>query len=138
MKIVRDYLTSEELSFIINTMLEKDTALEREVVKVALVAQLLGEDLGDFKDCNDIYDIVVSNSAIDLSRIVNNYDIIDKIVSEELGVNNIVKDFVKNINEKLDTVVKDTDLNGAIAQLKEIANKNDTKPKSVRGVKNGK
>lgn len=138
MKIVRDYLTSEELSFIINTMLEKDTALEREVVKVALVAQLLGEDLGDFEDCNDIYDIVVSNSAIDLSKIVNNYDIIDKIVSEELGVNNIVKDFIKNINEKLDTVVKDMDLNGAIAQLKEIADKNDTKPKSVRGGKNGK
>ena len=138
MKIVRDYPTSQEIGYIVNAMLEKETALEREVVKVALVAQLVCEEIGDFNDCNDIYDMVVANNAIDLSKIVNNYDIIDKIVSEELGVNNIIKDFINNINEKLDTAIKDMDLNGAITQLKEISDKNDTKPKSVRGGKNGK
>ena len=138
MKIVRDYLTSEELGYIVNAMLEKETAIEREIVKVALVAQLLGEDLGEFEDCNDIYNIVVSSGAIDLSKIVNNYDVIDKIVAEELGVNNIIKDFVKNINSKLDNASKNIDLNGAIAQLKELANEKDIKPKSVRGGKNGR
>ena len=81
---------------------------------------------------------MVSSGAIDLSKIVNNYDIIDKIVAEELGVNNIIKDFVKNINSKLDNATKNMDLNGAIAQLKELANEKDTKFKSVRGGKNGK
>lgn len=138
MKIVRDYLTSEELGYIVNAMLEKETALEREVVKVALIAQLVGEDLGEFEDCNDIYDMVVANNAIDLSKIVNNYNIIDKIVSEELGVSNIIKDFINNINEKLDNATKNVDLNGAIAQLKELANEKDIKSKSVRGGKNGK
>ena len=120
MKIVRDYLTSEELSFIINAMLEKDSALDREVVKVGLVAQLLAEDIGEFNDCNDVYDKVVADDTINLSAIVNNYDVIDKIVAEELGVTNILKEFVKNINDKLDKM-GDIDLNGAIAQLKEIS-----------------
>ena len=48
MKIIRDYLTSQELNYIVNAMLEKETALDREVVKVGLVAQLLAEDIGEF------------------------------------------------------------------------------------------
>ena len=123
MKITRDYLTSQELGFIVNAMLEKDNALDREIVKVGLVAQLLAEDIGEFEDCNDVYDKVVADDTINLSVIVNNYDIIDKIVAEELGVNNILKDFVKDINEKLDNATKNMDLNGAIAQLKEISEK---------------
>ena len=123
MKIVRDYLTSEELSFIINAMLEKDNALDREIVKVGLVTQLLAEDIGEFEDCNDVYDKVVADDTINFSKIVNNYDIIDKIVAEELGVNNIIKDFVAGVNEKLDNATKNMDLNGAIAQLKEISDK---------------
>lgn len=128
MKVTRDYLTSEELNFIVNAMLEKESALDREIVKVGLVAQLLVEDLGEFEDCNDVYDKVVTNSKINFSAIVNNYNIIDKIVAEELGVNNIIKDFVKSINERLDKI-GNIDLNSAIAQLKDMAEK--------EGVENG-
>lgn len=135
MKITRNYLTSEELSFIINSMLDKETALEREIVKVGLVAQLLADDLGEFKDCNDIYDKVVADNTIDLNAIVNNYDIIDKIVSEELSVTNVIRDFVKDINEKLDKM-GDIDLNGAIAQLKEITEKHEQE--KVTPIKGGR
>ena len=134
MKIVRDYLKSEELAFIVNTMLEKDNALDREIVKVGLVAQLLGEDIGEFNDCNDVYDKVVADDTINLSKIVNNYDVIDKIVAEELGVNNILKDFVKDINERLDKM-ENINLDSAIKQLKEISEKQDKPP--VKGGKNG-
>ena len=126
MKIVRDYLKSEELSFIINAMLEKDNALDREIVKVGLVAQLLAEDIGEFNDCNDVYDKVVADDTINLSKIVNNYDVIDKIVAEELGVNNIVKDFVASINQKLDNAMQNINLDSAIKQLKELADKEGT------------
>lgn len=136
MKIVRDYLTSEELTFIINSMLEKETALEREIVKIGLVMQYVGEDLGEFTNCNDIYDKVVADDTIvNLGAIINNYDVIDKLVAEELSVNNILKDFVKDINDKLDKM-GDIDLNSAIAQLKEIADKQETKP-PVKGGRNG-
>ena len=127
MKIVRDYLTSEELAFIINAMLEKDSALDREVVKVGLVAQLLAEDIGEFNDCNDVYDKVVADDTINLSVIVNNYDVIDKIVAEELGVNKILSNFVNDINKKLDEMGK-IDLEGAIQQLKDIADKQGKTP----------
>lgn len=126
MKIVRDYLKSEELSFIINAMLEKDNALDREIVKVGLVAQLLAEDIGEFNDCNDVYDKVVADDTINLSKIVNNYDVIDKIVAEELGVNNVIKDFVVSINQKLDNAIQNVNLDSAIKQLKELADKEET------------
>ena len=127
MKIVRDYLTSAELGFIVNSMLEKDSALDREIVKVGLVAQLVAEDLGEFEDCNDVYDKVVADDTINLSAIVNNYDVIDKIVAEELSVNKILKDFVIDINKKLDEI-GNIDLENAIQQLKEVA-KDETKVK---------
>lgn len=126
MKIVRDYLTSEELAFIINAMLEKETALDREVVKVGLVAQLLAEDIGEFNDCNDVYDKVVADDTINFSNIVNNYDVIDKLVAEELGVNNVIKDFVVSINQKLDNAMQNVNLDSAIKQLKELADKEET------------
>ena len=126
MKIVRDYLTSEELAFIINAMLEKETALDREVVKVGLVAQLLAEDVGEFNDCNDVYDKVVADDTINFSKIVNNYDVIDKLVAEELGVNNVIKDFVVSINQKLDNAMQNVNLDSAIKQLKELADKEET------------
>ena len=125
MKIVRDYLTSTEIGYIISTMLEKESAIEREVVKVALVAQLVCEDIGDFDDCNDIYDKVVADSKLNFSAIINNYDIINKLYAEETGINNIIKDFVNDINKKLDEFTKNMDLNSTIAQLKEIAEKGD-------------
>lgn len=135
MKITRDYLTSAELGYIINAMVEKDSAVEREIVKVALVAQLLCEDIGDFEDCNDIYDKVISDSTINFSKIVNNYDIIDKLYAEETGVNKILKDFIEDINKKIDDSIKNLDLNSVISQLKEIADKGDiinVKSKSVQ------
>jgi len=136
MKIVRDYLTSEELNYIINAMLEKETALDREVVKVGLVAQLLAEDIGEFNDCNDVYDKVVADDTINFSKIVNNYDVIDKLVAEELGINKIAKDFTNIINTKLDMALKNIELNGAINQLKEMKEQENAKP--IKGGKNGK
>ena len=135
MKITRNYLTSDELGFIVNSMLEKETALEREIVKIGLVAQILCDDLGEFEDCNGVYDKIVADNTIDFSNIVNNYDIIDKIVAEELNVTNVIKDFVKDINEKLDKM-GDIDLNGAIAQLKEITEKQEQE--KVTPIKGGR
>ena len=134
MKIVRDYLTSTEIGYIISTMLEKESAIEREVVKVALVAQLVCEDIGDFNDCNDIYDKVVADSKINFSAIINNYDIIDKLYAEETGINNIIKDFANDISKKLDDATKNMDLNGAIGQLKEISEKGDVVDGNVKEI----
>ena len=121
MKVIRDYLTSQELGYIINAMLEKETALEREIVKVALVAQLVCEDIGDFEDCNDIYDKVVADSKINFDGIVTNYYIIDALIAQETGVNNILKDFINDISEKIMKAIENLDLNSAIKELKSLS-----------------
>lgn len=124
MKIVRDYLTSEELIYIIDSMLKLDSAVGREVIKVGLVAQFVCEDIGEFEDCNGIYDKVVSDPTLNFSAIINNYDTIDKMIAQETSVEKILKDFVDSINKKLESM-KDIDLNSVIAQLKELAQKGD-------------
>ena len=125
MKVIRDYLTSQELGYIINAMLEKETALEREIVKVALVAQFVCEDVGDFEDCNDIYDKVVADSKINFDGIVTNYYIIDALVAQETGVNKILKDFVDDMSKKLENSIQNLDLKGVIKELKDVAEKGD-------------
>lgn len=135
MKITRNYLTSEEISYIVEMMLTKETAFEREIVKIGMVAQLLCDDIGDATNCNDIYDKVVADNTIDFDTFINNYRIIDKIVAEEIGVNKILKDFVEDINKKLDESLKNLDLNSVVSQLKEIADKDKTTTK-VKGGRN--
>ena len=124
MKILRDYLTSEELIYIVDSMLKIESAVGREVIKVGLVAQFVCEDIGEFESCNDIYDKVVSDSTLNFSAIINNYDTIDKMIAQETSVEKILKDFVDSINKKLESM-KDIDLNSVITQLKDLAEKGD-------------
>ena len=125
MKIVRDYLTSEEINFIVDSMLKNDDAVAREILKVGMVAQFLCEDLGKFESCNDIYDKVVADSKLNFSEIVNNYNVIDRLYAQETSTEKILKDFVNSINSKLDKSLKDFDLNSLISQLREISEKGD-------------
>lgn len=126
MKIIKHYLTSEELSFIVETILEKDNALEREIVKIGLIAQIVCEDLGEYENCNDIYDIIVKEN-IQFKELINNYDIIDKVVNEELGVNKTIKDFVDNMQEKLNKSLDNFDIDDVIKKLGEVT-KDSPKP----------
>ena len=118
------FLTSEELSYIVTEMLKHDSAIEQEIVKVGMVAQLVVKDLGEYESCNDIYDYVMEKN-IDLTKIVN-YDTIDKLVNEERGVNKIISDFVSEFNDKISETLKDLDINKAVEQLKEIAENDRT------------
>lgn len=120
---IRKYLTSEEINYIINEMLNRDNAFEREIVKVGMVAQLLVKDLGKFEDCNGVYDYVMENN-IDLEKNIVNYSIIDKLVDKELGIDKFMKEFLISFDEKINESMKNLDLNGAIKELKELAEEN--------------
>jgi hypothetical protein len=126
----RKYLTSYEIGFIVNEMLNKDNAVEREIVKVGLVAQLTVKDLVEltdeafkekFEDCNGVYDYIMEK-GIDLTKIVN-YNDIDRLVNEELGVNKVIRDFVVEFENKISKSLEGLDLNKAIGELKELAEK---------------
>lgn len=124
----RKYLTSYEIGFIVNEMLNKDNAVEREIVKVGLVAQLTVKDLVEltdeafkekFEDCNSVYDYVMEK-GIDLTKIVN-YEALDRLYNEEVGVNKILKDFVDDFKNEISKSLEGINLNEAVSQLRELS-----------------
>lgn len=124
----RKYLTSYEIEFIVNEMLNKENAVEREIVKVGLVAQLTVKDLVEltdevfkekFDDCNGVYDYVMEK-GIDLTKIVN-YEALDRLYNEEVGVNRIIKDFVDDFKNEISKSLEGINLNEAVSQLRELS-----------------
>ena len=98
---MKKYLTSNEIMEVVNELTKVDngelvhkTAIERYILKVGMVAQIVLDDMDKFKDCNEIYDYVVEND-IDFEMEVNNYYMIDVLVKEELSTTNVIRDFVK-------------------------------------------
>ena len=115
----RKYLTSDEMAFIISEMLKHDNAMEREIAKVGMVAQLVVKDLGEYKDCNDVYDFIMEK-GIDLTKVVN-YEALDRVYNEEVGINKVIKDFVIDFESKISKSLEGLDLNSAVTQIKELA-----------------
>ena len=98
---MKKYLTSNEIMEVVNELTKAEngelvhkTAIERYILKVGMVAQIVLDDMDKFKDCNEIYDYVVEND-IDFEMEVNNYYMIDVLVKEELSATNVIRDFVK-------------------------------------------
>lgn len=115
MKLNRNYLTSDELVGIVNELVQHESAVEREIIKVGMVAQCLIEEMDEYKDCNAMYDAIMEN-GIDLDFEVNNYYMIDRLVDKELGVDTTVRVFLESLNSKL----QGFDLNNSIEQLKGV------------------
>ena len=124
---MRDYLTSTEIMNIVDELVKVDEegklvhekASEREILKVAMVAQCLcEEEVKDMKTCNDMYDWYVMQS-IDFDFDVKNYGDIDRLVKEELGVNSVVRKLLGDISKKMIRF----DMNNTIEQLKGVINK---------------
>ena len=102
-KNMKKYLTSNEIMEVVNELTKVEngelvhkTAVERYILKVGMVAQIVLDDMDKFKDCNEIYDYVVEND-IDFDMEVNNYYMIDVLVKEELSATNVIRDFVKSM-----------------------------------------
>ena len=100
MKLKRNYLTSEELIFIVENILKAETEVEKEIVKIGIIAQLLIEDLEERDTCNEYFDIVFEN-GIDFSREVVNYYMIDKIVEKENSLYSIIKSLIESLEDSI-------------------------------------
>ena len=116
MKLKRNYLTSDELVGIVNELVQHESAVEREIIKVGMVAQcLIDGGMKEYKDCNAMYDTIMEN-GIELDMEVSNYYMIDKLVNKELGVDTTVRVFLESLNSKL----QGFDLTDSIEQLKGV------------------
>lgn len=127
MKLKKNYLTSEELIFIINEMEKVETNIEREIIKVGLVYQMLVEDLEELEDCNAYYDAYVSQKEIWFESDVTNYCDIDMIVSKDLGTEKILKDFLVEISDKIDNVMKNINTQELLGQMKDLVENGKTR-----------
>lgn len=118
---IRKYLTNDELSYIVSEATKHDNAVEREIVKVGMVAQLVVKNLGEFEDCNGVYDYVMEK-GIDLNQIVN-YKTLENLIEAETGMTKIIRDFVNDVTEKINKSIENLDLNSVVTQLEQISNK---------------
>lgn len=126
MKIIKKYLTSEELAFIVNTINQEEDLVAKEILKVALVAQCCIDEFQEIEKgttCNDIYDKIVSYDECDMIGTmctqINNWHVIDNCCNNEIV--DLVANFLSVIGSKVDKLVDNIDngaLQNSIEQLK--------------------
>ena len=122
---MKKYLTSNEIMEVVNELTKVDngelvhkTAVERYILKVGMVAQIVLDDMDKFKDCNEIYDYVVEND-IDFEMEVNNYYMIDVLVKEELSATNVIRDFVKYMEVSMKDLPNTLNLEQTLAKFRD-------------------
>ena len=126
-KLNRNYLTSEEIAYISNEMINANSEFERIMIKWGIVGQFLYDFGEDFKvtddtTTNDIYNYMVSN-GVDIMRDVENIYHLDNIVDVELGTTKTIEKVLNEIVDRLDESMKNVDPKELIVELNKINNK---------------
>lgn len=126
-KLNRTYLTSDEIAYISNEMINANSEFERIMIKWGLIGQFL-YDFGDGFEVvndtttNDIYNYMVSN-GVDIMKDVDNICHIDNIVDTELGVTKTIKKVLNEIINSLNESMKNIDPKELMVELNKINNK---------------
>ena len=126
-KLNRNYLTSEEIAYISNEMINANSEFERIMIKWGIVGQFLYDFGEDFKvtddtTTNDIYNYMVSN-GVDIMRDVENIYYLDNIVDTELGTTKTIEKVLNEIVDRLDESMKNIDPKELMVELNKINNK---------------
>ena len=126
MKIIKKYLTSEELAFIVNTINQEEDLVTKEILKVALVAQCCIDEFQEIESgttCNDIYDKIVSCDECDMietmSTQIHNWYAIDNCCNNEIV--DLVANFLSIVGNRIDKFAEDISnetLQNSIDQVK--------------------
>lgn len=120
MKLNRKYLTSSELMNIVKELVQHDNAVEREIIKISIIVQIL-TDCEEKETANDYYDTYMAQDDIDIDTDVKNAYIIDTLVNKELSVDHLSKIFMESLNKQLSGF----NLNESIDKLKGVMNNAD-------------
>ena len=121
MKLIRNYLTSEEIGIVITAMLGAQTEYERQMLRYGIIAQMLVEGLiiSEDTDNNDIYDQIVREN-IDLDKEIRNIHIVDTIVSKELSVSKAIEKTLNDIIAQVDESMKAIDPKALMVELDKL------------------
>lgn len=128
LKLKRNYLKSEEIDFIVNELLKHDSVLERKILNIGMIAQLLveNEELSKLDNNSDIYNFIMENDPCFIDEIYNSYDI-ENIVREELSLPNVIKKFLSKFEEKFSKDLdkfSNVDFNEIVGNFKNMINTN--------------
>lgn len=123
-KNTRQYLTSEEIAFISNKMINANSVFERIMIKWGLIGQFLYDfegvlDITDETTTNDIYNCMVENN-IDIYFDIHNINDLDTVVNTEFGVSKTVEKVLNGIIEKLNESMKDIDPKALMVELNRL------------------
>ena len=121
MKLIRNYLTSEEIGIVITAMLEAQTEYERQMLRYGIIAQMLVEGLiiSEDTDNNDIYDQIVREN-IDLDKEVRNINIVDTIINKEFDVSKVVEKTLNSVIAQVDESMKAIDPKALMVELDKL------------------
>ena len=75
MELKRNYLTSDELVGIVNELVQHESAVEREIIKVGMVAQCLIDEMDEYKDAiiqNEAHKIIYSGLYRKFKELLDN------------------------------------------------------------------
>ena len=124
MKIIKKYLTSEELAFIVNTINQEEDLVTKEILKVALVAQCCIDEFQEIEEgttCNDIYDKIVSYNEQDIigdmATRINNWYAIDKCINGQFI--NFSSKAIEEIGKSIENLSKGIDMNSILKSLED-------------------
>lgn len=137
MKLIRKYLTAEEIGAVVFEMLKDGISIdengneftytkseyERQMIKYAVIGQFLvdGITINEDTTTNDIYTALVAN-AIDLDKEVDNIGLVDKIIREELGVAKTVEKVLNEVIANADEALKGFDPKAMLLELNNLQN----------------
>lgn len=119
MKLIKSYLTSEEIFGLVNTLVEIENPTEREVTKYGVLYQLLVKDAPQLDTCNEYFDLYAQGDF--------NFDclptvrLVDRIVAEKLSTTQVIKNFLDELNNKIDEYgkgIQNMNIEETISQLK--------------------
>lgn len=135
---IRDkkFLTSDELTYVLNAVQMATDEFSKEILKVALVAQIVIDDVdwnavdengnAIYETCNDIYDAVMAEEAVNedfkLRYDVVNFWQIDDILDRETRVDKVIANFLNELGAKIDEYAKTVDLGQLKGLLNELKN----------------
>jgi hypothetical protein len=104
---MKEYLTYNEIETIVENCANRETALQKKMVKDLLVVKFITDANVPDELTNDMWDGFMADGTIDIAyKTVKNLNVLDEVLAEENNVKDILKDAELALEEFLEDANK--------------------------------
>lgn len=104
---MKEYLTYNEIEIIVENCANRETALQKKMVKDLLVVKFITDANVPDELTNDMWDGFMADGTIDIAyKTVKNLNVLDEVLAEENNVKDILKDAELALEEFLEDANK--------------------------------